>query len=76
MRATESSVSSSGSKPQMGASMASPACTSTRTSPVCTGMGKGSAGGSPCPNLPSTNSAHTSPKVTRWATRSSMSTPR
>jgi len=36
----------------------------------------GSAGGSPWPNLPSTSRAHTSPKVTCWLTRSSMSTPR
>src|ERR671921_439582 len=55
--------------------MASAAWTSTRTSPVCTGMGKGSAGGRPGPNLPSTSSAQTLPKVT-LPTRSSMSTPR
>src|ERR671938_2056789 len=55
--------------------MASAACTSTRTSPVCTGIGKGSAGGRPGPNLPSTSSAQTLPKVT-LPTRSSMSTPR
>src|SRR5919199_1223232 len=55
--------------------MASAAWTSTRTSPVCTGIGNGSAGGRPGPNLPSTSSAQTLPKVT-LPTRSSMSTPR
>src|SRR5690349_2492267 len=60
----------------MGASMASPACTSTRTSPLWMGSGNGSAGGNPWPNLPSTSSAHTSPKVTWRLTKSSMSTPR
>src|SRR6476646_5064695 len=37
--------------------MASAAWTSTRTSPVCTGIGNGSAGGRPGPNRPSTSSA-------------------
>jgi citrate synthase len=59
----------------IGASMASAAWTSTRTSPVCTGSGKGSAGGRPWPKRPSTRRPHTSPKVTLPA-RSSMSTPR
>ena len=74
-RASRSVMSSSGWNPQIGASIASAAWTSTRTSPVCTGMGKGSAGGRPGPNRPSTNNAHTFPNVTR-PTRSSMSTPR
>ncbi len=64
LRAVASSVSSSGLYPQIGASIARPACTSTRTSPVWMGSGNGSAGGSPWPNLPSTSNAHTSPKVT------------
>ena len=74
-RATVSSVSSSGLSPQIGASMATADCTSTRMSPECTGTGNGSAGGSPGPKRPSTRSAQTLPNVTCPA-RSSMSTPR
>ena len=40
-------MSSSGLYPQMGASIARPACTSTRTSPVWIGSGNGSAGRQP-----------------------------
>src|ERR1700759_3073386 len=44
-RAVSSSMSSSGWNPQIGASIARPACTSTRTSPLWIGSGDGSGGG-------------------------------
>ena len=74
-RASSSLMSSSGRYSQIGESMARAAWTSTRTSPVWTGIGNGSAGGRPGPNLPSTSRAQTLPNVTD-PTRSSMSTPR
>ena len=75
VRTCSSSMSSSWPSPQYGASMATADCTSTRMSPECTGTGKGSAGGSPGPNRPSTSNAQTLPNET-WPIRSSMSTPR
>jgi hypothetical protein len=74
-RAWSSSMSSSGCRPQYGASMATADWTSTRMSPECTGTGNGSAGGRPGPNRPSTRSAHAFPNET-FPIRSSMSTPR
>ncbi|CAM5738215.1 hypothetical protein SBADM41S_00430 [Streptomyces badius] len=74
-RAVASSMSSSGFRPQTGASIASADWTSTRMSPECTGIGNGSAGGRPGLNAPSTSRPHTFPNET-WPTRSSMSTPR
>ncbi len=74
-RAVSSSMSSSGWRPHAGASIAIADCTSTRTSPECTGIGNGSAGGSPGLNSLSTSRPQTWPNDTR-PTRSSMSTPR
>ena len=74
-RARSASMSSSGRSPHAGASIASALCTSTRTSPECTGNGNGSAGGSPGFTLLSTSSPHTLPNDI-CPTRSSMSTPR
>ena len=74
-RASVGSMSSRGLNPHSGASWARADWTSTRTSPECTGSGKGSAGGRPGLNLPSTSRPQTLPKLT-LPTRSSMSTPR
>ena len=74
-RASSAEMSSNGLKPQIGASMARALCTSTRTSPVWTGSGNGSAGGSPGLNSLSTSRPQTLPNET-WSTSSSMSTPR
>ena len=61
--------------PSIGASIATPACTSARTSPVWIGMLYGSAGGSPGSYAPSISSPQTFSNGTR-PTSSSMSTPR
>ena len=60
-RACSSLMSSSCRSPQAGASMARALCTSTRMSPECTGIGYGSAGGSPGAKALSTSRPQTCP---------------
>ena len=61
--------------PSIGASIATPAWTSARTSPVWIGIVYGSAGGRPGSNAPSMSKPQTFSNGTR-PTSSSMSTPR